>query len=196
MNYHPQTSFAQLQKNGSIKVQFKAIQRRQTPMSMGLRSKGCRWLNKGLLAPLEGGQRLGSLLKNLCFRKNIWANSELVASMPNHPHHHSHEFQVFFFFSWNTLIRSLVFEIAYCLRSSKMRTASHISSSMAHCHNAWTAVSNSTPHYLHLSSNKIVLLSKLCFVGIASLHTRHIKCHTLLGTLSPQIWFQIPLCHC
>ena len=91
----------------------------------------------------------------------------------------------FFLFLWSTLFKSLVFEIVYCLRSSKPRTTSHISSSMAHSHNAWIAVSDSTPHCSHLSSNKIFLPSKLCFAGIASLNTHHMKCRTLLGTLSP-----------
>ena len=53
---------------------------------------------------------------------------------------------------------------------------------------------HTTPHCLHLSSNKIFLLNKLCFAGIAFLHTRHMKCRTLLGMLSPQTWFQVPLC--
>ena len=174
MNYHTQTCLAQLRKNGSIKVQFKAIQRRRTPLSTGLRSSDCWRLNEGdcwlgwkVARACEACWRTCALGKTFELTRSWFRRWEIV-------HINMAMRSIFFLFSWTTLIRSLVFEISYYLRSSKPGIATQISSNVAHSHNAWTAVSDSTPHCSHLSSNKIILLSKLCFAGIAFLANSYV----------------------
>ena len=107
----------------------------------------------GLLALLEGSQGLSR-----CWRTyDLGKSFELTRSWLRWyqiVHITMAIISRIFFFSWSTLIRSLVFEMACCLRSSKPGIASHISSSMAHSQIAWIAVSDSTSHCSHLSSIK------------------------------------------
>ena len=94
VNYHTQASLAQLWKNDSVKVQFEIVCRRRTPLDTVLKSRDCCVIDEGVLVLLESSKGLQSLLKDLCFAKNTYANLELVSPVPNRPYHHSHEVHV------------------------------------------------------------------------------------------------------
>ena len=142
---------------------------------------------------LESNKSLRSLLEDLSFGKNTCVYAQLVPPMPYRPHYHSHEIHILPFLM-SQVECSLMFEASSCLRSSKLGMFCHISSNVVHSHRAWVVVSDSTPHSSYLSSVRIFLLNKLHLAGMASLQACHMKFHTLLGTLSPQISFHTSFC--
>ena len=94
---HPQTSFAQLWKNGAVEVQFDTIYRRRTPLNTVWRSRGCCIINESLLALLKRCKGLHGLLKDLDFGKEVGAYTELISPVPNGLHHRSHKFHTLSF---------------------------------------------------------------------------------------------------
>ena len=101
---------------------------------------------------------------------------------------------VFILFSCVTFSSSLMVKAPSWFRSSKPGVLAHILSKVEQFQIAWIVVSDSTPHCAHVSSFRIFLRDRLCFVGMASLQARHVKFLTLFGTLSPHISFQTSFC--